>query len=129
VSHTLHLTYSRPVWEHHVEVRLTPQHSSHQHVLASELTIDPSCEARSYLDAFGNQVHYFSLIKPHDHLTVQMNAQVDTLLSNPFDYTAVTPSREREWLTHRCARSRASGTSSCTVAPRRRISPASRCPT
>jgi transglutaminase-like putative cysteine protease len=100
VSHALHLTYSRPVWEHHVEVRLTPQHNAHQHVLASELTVDPNCEARSYLDGFGNQVHYFSLIKPHDHLTVQVNAQVDTLLGNPFDFTAVAPAREREWLSH-----------------------------
>src|SRR4029453_110658 len=100
VSHALHLTYSRPGWEHHVEVRLTPQHNAHQHVLASELTVDPNCEARSYLDGFGNQVHYFSLIKPHDHLTVQVNAQVDTLLGNPFDFTAVAPAREREWLSH-----------------------------
>jgi transglutaminase-like putative cysteine protease len=100
VAHELRLTYSHPIWEHHVEVRMTPQHNAHQRVLATELTLDPACEPGSYLDGFGNRVHYCSLISPHDHLTVQMRAQVDTVLTNPFDYPVVAPERESEWLQH-----------------------------
>jgi transglutaminase-like putative cysteine protease len=100
VAHELRLTYSRPIWEHYIELRLTPQDNTHQRVLATALTIDPTCEPGSYLDGFGNRVHYCSLISPHDHLTVQMRTQVETALSNPFDYPVVAPEREREWLTH-----------------------------
>lgn len=97
VAHELRLTYSRPIWEHHVEVRLTPQDNPYQRALATELTIDPGCEPASYLDGFGNRVHYCCLISPHEHLTVQMHAQVETSLSNPFDYPVIAPEREREW--------------------------------
>jgi transglutaminase-like putative cysteine protease len=98
IAHELRLTYSAPVWEHHVEVRMTPQDNTHQHVRAAALDIDPACEARSYRDCFGNRVHYCSLIAPHDHLTVRVHAQVDTSLDNPFDYTVVAPARESDWV-------------------------------
>jgi transglutaminase-like putative cysteine protease len=98
IAHELRLTYSAPVWEHHVEVRMTPQHNAHQHVLAADLEVDPSCEPRSYHDCFGNRVHYCSLIAPHDHLVVRMRAQIDTSLANPFDYAVVPPARELAWV-------------------------------
>jgi transglutaminase-like putative cysteine protease len=98
IAHQLHLSYSAPVWEHHVEVRLTPQHNDHQQLLAAEITIDPTCEPHSYHDSFGNRVHYCSLLAPHDHLTVRMRASVDTSLENPFDYAAIAPARELEWI-------------------------------
>ena len=98
IVHELRLTYSAPVWEHHVEMRLTPQESSHQQVRAAQIEIDPACQPRSYRDCFGNRVHYCSLVTPHDHLTVRMRAQVETALDNPFDYTPVAPARESAWV-------------------------------
>jgi transglutaminase-like putative cysteine protease len=98
IAHELRFTYSVPVWEHHVEVRLTPQHNAHQHVLAAELEFEPAGEPRSYHDCFGNRVHYCSLIPPHDHLAVRVRAQVETALDNPFDFPAVPVAREREWV-------------------------------
>jgi transglutaminase-like putative cysteine protease len=86
------------VWEHHVEVRLTPQHNAHQHVITAEVAIDPACEPHSYHDCFGNRVHYCSLIAPHDQLAVRGHAVVDTALDNPFDYPVVPPARERQWV-------------------------------
>lgn len=98
IAHELRLAYSQPVWEQHVELRLTPRQNEHQRVVAAELVVDPTCEPRSYLDCFGNRVHYCSLISPHDHLSVQVRARVDTVLTNPFDYAVVAPERERDWL-------------------------------
>jgi transglutaminase-like putative cysteine protease len=98
IAHELRLTYSVPVWEHHVEVRMTPQDNSHQRLQAAEVDLDPACEARSYHDCFGNRVHYCSLVAPHDHLTVRVRAQVETSLENPFDYAVVAPARERDWV-------------------------------
>jgi len=96
--HELRLAYSVPVWEHHLEVRLTPQHNAHQHVLAVEVEIEPAGEPRSYHDCFGNRVHYASLIAPHDTLAVRVRAQVETSLDNPFAYATVAPQSEREWI-------------------------------
>lgn len=97
IAHALRLTYSMPVWEHHVEVRLTPHRNAHQHLTTAEIEIDPACEPRTYHDCFGNRVHYCSLIAPHDHLVVRGHALVDTSLDNPFDYPVVPLVREREW--------------------------------
>jgi transglutaminase-like putative cysteine protease len=101
IAHELRLTYSAPVWEHHLEARLTPQHNAHQRLLAADVATDPLCELRTYDDYFGNRVHYGGIIAPHDHLTVRLRAQVDTLLNNPFDYTALAAAREPEWLAER----------------------------
>ena len=76
IAHDVRLTYSVPVWEHHVEVRLTPQDGPHQQVRSVQLTIEPACQPGSYRDCFGNRVHYCSVVAPHDSLTVRMRAQV-----------------------------------------------------
>lgn len=101
IAHELRLAYAVPVWEHHVEVRLTPRQDADQQVRGVDLAVDPACEPRSYDDCFGNRVHYCSLIAPHDHLTLRMRAQVETSLDNPFAYPAVPPAGEREWVAER----------------------------
>jgi transglutaminase-like putative cysteine protease len=99
IAHTLRLAYAEPVWEQHVELRLTPQRNPHQEVITAEIAIDPACEPRGYHDCFGNRVHSCSLTAPHDHVVVRGRAVVDTALDNPFDYPVVPPARERQWVT------------------------------
>jgi transglutaminase-like putative cysteine protease len=61
------------------------------------IEVEPSAELFTYVDSFGNRVHHFSLIAPHDRLTTRLHAEVETLLENPFDYPALTPSQEHSW--------------------------------
>ena len=55
----------------------------------------------TYVDSFGNRVHHFSLIAPHDCLVTRLHADVETLLDNPFDYPALPASQEHAWFTEK----------------------------
>lgn len=97
IDHQTSLHFPSPVWEHQCELRLTPRQDAMQRVQAVHLEVEPQAELFTYVDGFGNQVHYFSLIAPHDRLTTRLRAEVDTLLDNPFDYVALTPAQEHAW--------------------------------
>lgn len=69
-----------------------------QRVGAVQIDVDPPAELFTYVDSFGNRVHHFSLIAPHDRLVTRVHAEVETLLENPFGYPAFAPSEEHTWL-------------------------------
>jgi transglutaminase-like putative cysteine protease len=98
IEHETRLEYAGEVREHHCELRLAPREDSHQRLLVLELETDPAAELREYLDCFGNRVHHFQVLAPHDHLATRMRAEVECTLENPFDFELVPPPREREWL-------------------------------
>jgi len=87
------------VREHQCELRLTPRQDATQRVHAVHIDTDPPAELFTYVDSFGNRVHHFSLIAPHDYLVTRLHTEVETLLDNPFDYTAVPASQEHTWFT------------------------------
>jgi transglutaminase-like putative cysteine protease len=99
IEHETSLAFPSPVREHQCELRLTPRHDARQRVLVVQIDIDPQVELFTYVDSFGNRVHHFSLIAPHDRLVTRLHTEVETLLENPFDYTALTPSQEHAWFT------------------------------
>jgi transglutaminase-like putative cysteine protease len=43
-------------------------------------------------------VHHFSISSSHARLVTRLHAEVETLLSNPFNYPLVPPQRERDWI-------------------------------
>jgi transglutaminase-like putative cysteine protease len=98
VTHETHLRFARPIREHHCELRLTPPATPHQRVHSVRLAIDPEAPLHEYVDGFGNRVHHFDVAAPHEALTTRVNAEVETLLANPFDYTPIPASREAEWI-------------------------------
>jgi transglutaminase-like putative cysteine protease len=98
IDHSTAIRVSEPTWERQCELRLTPAENGQQRVHSLEITVDPEAQLHRYIDAFGNDVHYFSLLRPHDRLTIQMQAEVETLLSNPFDYELLSPEDESRWL-------------------------------
>ena len=98
IDHSIAITFPGSAWEHQCELRLAPPENSAQRIHSLEITVDPEAELHRYLDAFGNDVRFFSLLRPHDHLTVHLRADVETLLSNPFGFELLTPERERQWL-------------------------------
>jgi transglutaminase-like putative cysteine protease len=98
IEHETSLTFPSPVREHQCELRLTPRQDAMQRVGTAQIDVDPPAELFTYVDSFGNRVHHFSLIAPHDRLVTRVHADVETLLENPFDYPAFAPSEEHTWL-------------------------------
>ncbi len=98
IEHETALTFPSPVREHQCELRLTPRQDAMQRVGAVQIDVDPPAELFTYVDSFGNRVHHFSLIAPHDRLITRVHAEVETLLENPFDYPAFAPPEEHTWL-------------------------------
>ena len=98
IEHETSLTFPSPVREHQCELRLTPRQDAMQRVGAVQIDVDPPAELFAYVDSFGNRVHHFSSIAPHDRLVTRVHAEVETLLENPFDYPTLAPSQEHTWL-------------------------------
>ena len=98
IEHATSLTFPTPVREHQCELRLAPRDDTHQRRLRAAITVEPEATLASYQDSFGNLVHQFSITAPHDMLRTRLEAEVETLLANPFDYTALPTGREAAWL-------------------------------
>ncbi|PMS19051.1 transglutaminase [Trinickia dabaoshanensis] len=77
VVHDTTYRYSTPVERAQHLATIRPLDCAWQRVLAHRLHIDPapSYEA-SHVDAFGNEVRYFSFDAPHEHLTVKSETTV-----------------------------------------------------
>jgi len=98
IEHETVLEYPQAVREHHIELRLAPRSDAHQQVLACTMETEPAAELASYTDYFGNRVDYFCVITPHSRLVTRLKTTVETLKSNPFDFPAISPGEEQEWL-------------------------------
>jgi len=98
IDHELRLAFAHPVREHHCELRIAPADTPTQRVHALAIATEPASELGTYVDYFGNRVHYCSVLGRHDQLVVRVHAEVETLLSNPFDYPLLPAAQEREWL-------------------------------
>lgn len=78
VRHRTRLDYARPVVESHSDVRKTPVDTGLQRVITTKLEVEPRARLRGHRDYFGNQVHYFNLLDPHDSVTISAEAVVET---------------------------------------------------
>lgn len=78
VRHTTRFTYDAPITEAYTEVRLRPLDRSGQRCLSFHLVLDPRETASAMVDSFGNVVHHFDVLAPHDHLAVVAESEVLT---------------------------------------------------
>jgi transglutaminase-like putative cysteine protease len=101
IEHETALAFPRPVREHQCELRLAPRDGADQRRIACRIEVEPGAPIRSHVDSFGNLVHRFSLLAPHEALRVRVEAAVETALANPFDYEPVPVAAERSWLEQR----------------------------
>jgi transglutaminase-like putative cysteine protease len=101
IEHETRLAFPEPVREHQVELRLVPREAETQRLLSWRIETEPGGPLASHVDCFGNTVQRLSLVTPHDHLAARVEAEVETLLDNPFDYTPLRPAEERAWLARR----------------------------
>jgi transglutaminase-like putative cysteine protease len=78
VVHSTQFRYSGPIAETVMEVRLRPMDGLGQRCLEFELEVSSGVETRSYRDGYGNNVHYFNLVRPHTRLSVTSRSVVET---------------------------------------------------
>ena len=78
IVHSTRYRYSAPIAETVMEVRLRPMDGNGQHCLDFKLELSHGVKAREYMDGFGNNVHYFNLVRPHAGLTVVSRSMVET---------------------------------------------------
>ena len=97
IEHRTELAFPSAVREHVCELRVLPRNNG-QRLGEWSIDFDPAAEARTYEDAFGNTVHWFGIVEPHESLVTTLRARVETTLSNPFAYDPVEPLREADWL-------------------------------
>jgi len=68
-----------------MEVRLRPMDGNGQHCRDFQLELSHGIETRSYIDGFGNHVHYFNLVRPHSGVSVVSRSVVETGLGPDAD--------------------------------------------
>ena len=96
VTHVTRFRYQGPVHESVMEVRLAPRNDGRQEVQAFDLKTNPAAALSRYVDAFGNHVHHFDIIAPHDELIVEARMRVRT--SPPLRCPSVwSPRRGIRW--------------------------------
>ncbi|HKW71300.1 MAG TPA: transglutaminase family protein [Candidatus Dormibacteraeota bacterium] len=85
IVHSTRYRYTGPIAETVMEVRLRPMDGNGQRCLDFELALSQGVKARTYGDGFGNQVHYFNLVRPHAGLAIVSRSTVETGLAPDVD--------------------------------------------
>jgi transglutaminase-like putative cysteine protease len=78
IVHSTRYRYSSPIAETVMEVRLRPMDGNGQRCVDFKLEVGSGIKPRSYRDGYGNNVHYFNLVRPHARLSVTSRSLVET---------------------------------------------------
>jgi transglutaminase-like putative cysteine protease len=78
IRHFTRYRYSRPVWQSLMEIRMHPRSEISQRCFTFQLSVSPRARIYSYTDHLGNLVHHFDIPAAHKHLTIIVDALVDT---------------------------------------------------
>jgi transglutaminase-like putative cysteine protease len=78
IVHSTRYRYTGPIAETVMEVRLRPMDGNGQRCLDFRLELSHGVKPRTYVDGYGNHVHYFNLVKPHAGLSVISRSTVET---------------------------------------------------
>jgi transglutaminase-like putative cysteine protease len=70
--------YSEPVRLLHTELRVLPADRFGQRRRSGSLTLTPSATTHALTDNFGNDYHHVDFLEEVDHITVQVQAEIDT---------------------------------------------------
>ena len=77
IEHTTRFAYTGPITETMMELRLMPLDKPGQRLLEFDLDIVPRVKLATYRDGYGNQVHYFNLLRAHQKLRVTSRSLVE----------------------------------------------------
>jgi transglutaminase-like putative cysteine protease len=78
IQHETRLTYSEPVTESVVEVRMEPASDADQSCRSFHLAVSPPTGVFRYQDGFGNRVHHFNVLPGHAEIRVLAASVVET---------------------------------------------------
>ena len=78
IAHETRFEYTAPISETVMEMRLRPLDGAGQRCLEFHLEVEPRVRLGSYRDGYGNQVHYFNLLRDHRRLRVSSHSVVET---------------------------------------------------
>jgi transglutaminase-like putative cysteine protease len=76
IRHTNRFTYSVPISESMMEVRMQPRGDGRQRCLRFELTTQPRSRVSAYQDPMGNVIHHFDIPSRHASLTITADAVI-----------------------------------------------------
>src|SRR5437667_110539 len=78
IVHSTRYRYSAPIAETVMEVRLRPMDGNGQRCVDFRLELSHGVKPHTYVDGYGNHVHYFNLVRPHSGLSVISRSTVET---------------------------------------------------
>jgi transglutaminase-like putative cysteine protease len=78
IDHETRLTYSEPVTESVIKVRMAPLSGDDQTVMHYRLRLTPPAPVTSFRDGFGNRVDLFNILPPHGDLAIAATSFVQT---------------------------------------------------
>jgi transglutaminase-like putative cysteine protease len=87
ITHATDLSYSQPINESVMELRMVPRQEQDQRRLSFNLAIGPTTQTLSYFDWLGNTVHAYTINAFHQQIRIVATSIVETerMLSAPSD--------------------------------------------
>lgn len=96
IEHRTRFSYDTPISEAFTEIRLKPSHHDGQRCTSFTLQTEPwGVTVDEYADRFGNVVHHFDVLEPHDALVVTARSEV--LTSESFVPEEPQPTLVERW--------------------------------
>lgn len=78
IEHETTLSYTEPVTDAVIEVRMSPPSNDDQTVSGYRLRVQPQVPTTSYYDGFGNRVDLFNVNAPHTRVEIRATSYVRT---------------------------------------------------
>ncbi len=98
IEYEIRMCFAEPVRDQHCELRLAPRDDGAQRLLALTIATEPAAEPASRLDCFGNLVHAFHVLAPHERLRISVTAEVECRAGGAAELKPLPVARERAWL-------------------------------
>jgi transglutaminase-like putative cysteine protease len=78
IKHLTELSYTGPITETVMELRMTPKSTQHQVLRGQRIDVAPRATPFEHADWLGNRVHQFSIVPPHDRIFILARSAVET---------------------------------------------------
>jgi transglutaminase-like putative cysteine protease len=98
IEHITTFTYDQLISEAYTEMRLKPLDADGQRCLSFSLVTEPQEAVLKYTDHFGNDVHHFNVIQPHQKMVVAATSEVLTPDMFSTDSSSLSPLDEFNYL-------------------------------
>ena len=98
IEHITTFMYDRLISEAYTEMRLKPLDADGQRCLSFSLVTEPQDAVLKYTDHFGNDVHHFDVIQPHQKMIVAATSEVLTPDTFFTESSSLSPLEEFNYL-------------------------------